>query len=91
MSSGWDVESESGTTPAASSRASGPSPVLASARDSAEWGGLWVGLLGVATLFMLFLMFVSLDLIRNLYDFHGDSPAISSGIVKGLAGLFFSA
>jgi len=59
--------------------------VLSSAASSAEWGGLWVGLLGVATLFMLFLAFVSLDLVRNLYDFRGDSPA--SGLVKGLAGL----
>ena len=42
-------------------------------------------MLGVATLFMLFLAFVSLDLVRNLYDFRGDSPA--SGIVKSLAGL----
>ena len=41
-------------------------------------------ILAMATLFMLFLMFVSLDLVRNLYDFRGDSPA--SGIVKGLAG-----
>ncbi len=60
--------------------------MLASAAASAEWGGLWVGLLGVATLFMLFLAFVSIDLVRNLYDFRGDSPA--SGIVKALAGLF---
>ena len=33
---------------------------------------------------MLFLTFVSLDLVRNLYDFRGDSPA--SGLVKSLAG-----
>jgi hypothetical protein len=86
-SSGWDVESESsGPTPAATGRASAaPSPVLAGGGASAEWGGLWVGILGVATLFMLFLTFVSLDLVRNLYEFRGDSPA--SGIVKGLAGL----
>ena len=70
--------------PPAAGRAA-PSPVLASAGASAEWGGLWVGMLGVATLFMLFLTFVSLDLVRNLYDFRGDSPA--SGIVKSLAGL----
>jgi hypothetical protein len=89
MGSGWDVESESGATPAATGRAAaGPSPMLASGGPSAEWGGLWVGILGVATLFMLFLTFVSLDLVRNLYDFRGDSPA--SGIVKSLAGMFFS-
>jgi len=82
---GWDVESESSSSSTSTGRASAPSPVLAAAGASAEWGGLWVGLLGVATLFMLFLTFVSLDLVRNLYDFRGDSPA--SGIVKSLAGL----
>jgi hypothetical protein len=83
VGSGWDVESE-GAAAAPAGRAA-PSPVLAAAGASAEWGGLWVGMLGFATLMMLFLAFVSLDLVRNLYDFRGDSPA--SGIVKGLAGL----
>jgi len=78
----WDVESE---TPSSAGRAATAGPVLASAAASPEWGGLWVGLLGVATLFMLFLAFVSMDLVRNLYDFQGNSPA--SGLVKGLAGL----
>jgi len=45
-------------------------------------------MLGVATVFMLFLAFVSLDLVRNLYEFQGDSPA--SGLVKSLAGLISS-
>jgi hypothetical protein len=84
MASGWDVEAEGAAAAPAAGRAA-PAPVLASAGASAEWGGLWIGMLGVATLFMLFLAFVSLDLVRNLYDFRGDSPA--SGIVKGLAGL----
>jgi hypothetical protein len=83
-SSGWDVESEA--APAAPVAGRVPQPqVLAGAGASAEWGGLWVGMLGFATLLMLFLTFVSLDLVRNLYDFRGDSPA--SGIVKTLAGL----
>jgi len=78
----WDVESEgapataSGRVPASPLAASGPGP---------EWGGLWVGMLGVTTLFMLFLAFVSMDLVRNLYSYQQDSPA--SGIVKSLAGL----
>ena len=54
--------------------------------DSAEWGGLWVGLLGVGTILTLLAAFVSIDLMRNLYDFHGDGPA--SGIINALAGLF---
>jgi hypothetical protein len=85
MDSDWDVESESGGAPAATGRAAA-APVLAAAGPSAEWGGLWVGLLGVTTLFMLFLAFVSMDLVRNLYDYRGDSPA--SGIVRTLAGLW---
>ena len=87
-SGAWDVESEGAAAPAATGRASAPSPVFASSGASAEWGGLWVGLLGVATLFMLFLAFVSIDLARNLYSFQGDSPA--SGIVSSLAGLISS-
>jgi hypothetical protein len=78
------VESEAAPAAAPAGRAA-PAPVLASAGASAEWGGLWVGMLGFATLLMLFLTFVSIDLVRNLYDFRGDSPA--SGIVKSLAGL----
>jgi hypothetical protein len=83
-SSGWDVESEATPSSPAVGRAA-PAAVLAAPGASAEWGGLWVGMLGFATLLMLFLTFVSLDLVRNLYDFRGDSPA--SGIVKGLASL----
>ncbi|HMB07220.1 MAG TPA: DNA-binding protein [Isosphaeraceae bacterium] len=85
MASAWDVESESEVAPTVIGRAAA-APVLATAAPSAEWGGLWVGLLGVTTLLMLFLAFVSMDLVRNLYDYRGDSPA--SGIVRALAGLF---
>ena len=59
--------------------------MMAAPGASAEWGGLWVGMLGVATVFMLLLAFVSLDLVRNLYDYHQDGPA--SGIVRSIAGL----
>ena len=65
-----------------------PAAVLAAAAASAEWGGLWVGMLGVAAVFMLLLAFVSMDLVRNLYDFRADTPA--SGIVKSIAGLIAS-
>jgi hypothetical protein len=83
-SSAWDVESESTSAP----ERSGPSPILAPSAGTAEWGGLWVGLLGVTTVFMLLLTFISMDLVRNLYDFQGGTPA--SGIVKGIAGLMGS-
>ena len=83
MSAGaWDVESE--TSPSGSAR-SAPATVLASSGASAEWGGVWVGMLGVASVMMLFLAFVSMDLVRNLYDFRADSPA--SGLVKSIAGM----
>ena len=85
IESAWDVESE--PTP---SRERAASPVLearGAAAASPEWGGLWVALLGVATVFMLLLAFVSIDLVRNLYDFRNDSPA--SGIVKSLSGMIF--
>jgi len=42
-------------------------------------------MLGVAAVFMLLLAFVSMDLVRNLYDFRSDTPA--SGIVKSLSGM----
>jgi hypothetical protein len=84
MASAWDVESES-AAPAAAARGSAGPAMLAAPGASAEWGGLWVGLLGLATLFMLFLAFVSVDLVRNLYDFQAGGPP--SGLVKGLAGL----
>jgi hypothetical protein len=80
----WDVEREMLST---IGRGAMAGPVLASSAASAEWGGLWVGLLGIATVFLLFLAFISMDLVRNLYDYQGDTPA--SGIVKSLAGLLF--
>jgi hypothetical protein len=78
----WDVESESPSSMAVSRPAA---TVLSAAGATAEWGGLWVGLLGFATVLMLLLAFVSMDLVRNLYDFRSDTPA--SGIVKSLSGI----
>ncbi len=84
MSAGaWDVEGES-SAPASSGRAA-PATVLASSAPSAEWGGLWVGMLGLAAVSMLFLAFVSMDMARNLYDLHEGGPV--SGIVQSLAGM----
>lgn len=80
--SGWDVDSESPSPVSAASQGT----VIPTSRDNAEWGGLWVGFLGVGTILVLLLAFVSIDLIRNLYDFRGGGPA--SGIIQALAGLF---
>ena len=78
----WDVESEA--TPSGSVR-SAPTSMMAGAGAAAEWGGLWVGTLGVASVLMMLLAFVGMDLVRNLYEFRADTPA--SGIVKSLAGI----
>jgi len=88
MASAWDVESEGEGDASAGRPAAAAPSMMASSAASPEWGGLWVGMLSVATLFMLFLAFVSLDLVRNLYEFQGGSPA--SGLVKSLAGLISS-
>jgi hypothetical protein len=84
MGSAWDVESESGSSAVATP--SRPSPMLAAAGPAAEWDGLTFGGLCAAAFFMLILVFVSFDLVRNLYEFQGHGPA--SGLVKGIAGLF---
>lgn len=84
--SAWDVESDAAEAASARSGA-GASPVLASSASSAEWGGLWVGMLGAATLFTLLLAFVAMDLVRNLYEYQGQTP-IASGLVRGLADMF---
>jgi hypothetical protein len=83
-SSGWDVDSEP-VASAAPVAASGGT-MISSRGESAEWGGLWVGFLGVGTILTLLAAFVSIDLMRNLYDYHGAGPA--SGIINALAGLF---
>lgn len=80
--SAWDVDEA--PAPVTASRAV-VSPMAGLAGPGPEWGGLWVGFLAVATLFMMFLAFVGMDLVRNLYEFHGEGPA--SGLVKSIAGL----
>lgn len=87
--SAWDVEPEA--TPSqvavATRGGGGASPLLQSGAQ-AEWGGLWVGMLAVATVFMMLLAFVGMDLIRNLYEFQGNGPA--SGLIQSLAGMISS-
>ena len=82
MASAWDVESEGGSS--APERAA-PAMALASSGASAEWGPGVFSMLCVATVFMLFCAFVSMDLITNIYNYQSDTPA--SGLVKGIAGL----
>jgi hypothetical protein len=86
MTSGWDVENEGMGAAAAAAASSAPAAMI-SRGDSAEWGGLWVGFLAVSSVLVLLLAFVSIDLMRNLYDFRGSSNPVSSGLVKTLGGL----
>lgn len=83
VDSAWDVE-EVATPSQAASRVMTPS-LVSTGGAGPDWGGLWVGMLSVATLFMMLLAFVGMDLVRNLYYFQGDTPA--SGLVQQLAGL----
>jgi hypothetical protein len=81
MATAWSSSDQAG----AAAERSGPAVVLS--RDAeAEWGGLWVGLLGVASLLMLLVSFISVDMVRNLYEFRDNGPA--SGLVRAIAGLF---
>jgi hypothetical protein len=82
VSSAWDVESEA---PSATPRAVAPSAGLMPAGSTAEWGGVWIGLLGATTVFMLLLTFASMEMARNLYDFRSNTPAY--GLIQSIAGL----
>jgi hypothetical protein len=82
MASAWSSSDSAASTPERST----PGMVMTRGED-AEWGGIWVGLLGVTTVFLLFCAFVAHDLVRNLYDFHEGSSA-GSGLVKAIAGMF---
>jgi hypothetical protein len=81
MTSGWSSSEQS----SAASERSGPAVVL-SREAEAEWSGLWVGMLGVATLLLLLVSFISVDMVRNLYEFRDGGPA--SGLVRLIAGMF---
>src|SRR5262245_48912273 len=80
MTSAW-----SSTDQPAPSVPSGTGLVL-SREPEAEWTGLWVSLLGVATFLLFLVSFISIDLMRNLYEFREGGPA--SGLVRMIAGLF---
>ncbi len=82
MSAAWS-SSESSASPERSS----PAMVLARPDSDVEWGGLWVGLLSVTTLFLFFASFVAYDLVRNLYDFQSGGT-MGSGLVRAIAGMF---
>ena len=62
-----------------------PSAGMLTAADGPPWGGPWVGVLGVTTVMMMALAFITMDVVRNLNSFQGDTP-VASGLVKMIAG-----
>jgi excisionase family DNA binding protein len=88
MSSGWDVESEAAPSSASMSApaAAAVGSRLVSSAPQAEWGGIWVGLLGVTTFLVFISMVFSYDLVQNLYDFQRSGPA--SGLINSISGMF---
>ena len=86
MSSGWDVESEGAAAGAAAVPAAMAGSRLMPTGPQAEWGGIWVGLLGFSSVLVLLSAFLAHDLVRNLYEFQG--PGVASGLIQQLGGLF---
>lgn len=93
--SAWgDVESDEAPAPATPSKAtaraaataSSGSPALSTREANVEWGGLWVSFLGVATVLMILLAFVNMDLIANLYTNRDSRTSIGHGLISWLAG-----
>jgi hypothetical protein len=82
MTSAWSSTDQA----ASSAERSGPAMVMSRDVDQ-EWSGMWVGFLGVTSVFLLFSTFVAWDLVRNLYDFH-EGGTLGSGLVQSIAKLF---
>jgi hypothetical protein len=81
MTAGW-ASSESSAGPERSA------PAMVFSREAEpEWSGLWVGMLGVSTLFLFLASFVAYDLVRNLYEFQ-TGGTVGSGMVSAIAGMF---
>jgi len=65
------------------------SPGMVISREpTAEWDGLAVGLLAVASLFIFLSVFLAYDLMQNLYEFN--EGGVASGLVRSISGMFFS-
>ncbi|MCY2934474.1 MAG: helix-turn-helix domain-containing protein [Planctomycetota bacterium] len=90
-SSEWDIsgsgssDSDQVKSPSETKSSAKPSPALVRA-SSTEWGTPWVVGLGISTVMMLLLCMVAFDLVKNLYEFRGETP-VSSGLIKQVAGL----
>ncbi|RUL89255.1 helix-turn-helix domain-containing protein [Tautonia sociabilis] len=83
----WDEEGapSSAAVPAGAARRGGPQSSLLSDAGGPPWGGLWVGMLSVTTVLMMVLAFITMDVVRNLNTYEGDTPVVS-GLVRMVAG-----
>ena len=86
MSSGWDVENEAAPAAAMAAPSAAMGGRIGAVAPQAEWGGIWVGLLGVTSVLIFVAMLFSIDLVQNLYQFNGNGPA--SGLINSIAGMF---
>jgi len=65
-----------------------PSQAMVISREAAaDWDGMSVGLLAVASVFIFLASFLAYDLAQNLYEFNEGGPA--AGIVHSISGMFF--
>ncbi len=93
MASAWEEDATPSLASAPSMSMAPQQPYISAPAASAEWGGLWIGLLTAATVFMMLLSFVTMDLVRNMYprpanpDGTAEAPQ-ASGLVKTIAGIF---
>jgi hypothetical protein len=85
------VSSEMATAWSSSEGAAGAeraAPAMVLARESEpEWNGLWVGMLGATTIFMVLAAAIAYDLVKNLYEFQA-SGTLGSGMVSQIAKMF---
>ena len=68
----------------AAGRSRGGSALLSDA-GGPPWSGIWVSVLGVTTVLMMVLAFITMDVVRNLNSFQSDTP-VASGLVTMIAG-----
>lgn len=80
----WDEDAPAATPSRQAAAVATPASSLLAASQGPEWGGVWVGLLSVATICMIALSFITMDVVRNLNSYQGDGPA--SGLVRMIAG-----
>jgi len=81
---GWE-ESEDASEPVAAPAAPAGRRATGIPTEGPEWSGLWVGVLGVTAVFMMVLSFITMDVVRNLNTFHGETPVVA-GLVRMIAG-----